>query len=91
MNGKKWYYARKMAEGAALFFVELTDQEADVIRSFLDKQGNGPDEGDSGDMELGDESFNTREEVEEFTKTHSYMQLIWKYDCHEEDENDEES
>lgn len=87
MNGKKWYYAEQIAEGCALFFVELTDQEADVIRSFLDKQGDGPDEGYSGYMVFGDESFNTREEAEEFTKTNYQTKSIWLYDYHKDKES----
>lgn len=78
MSNKKWYYAFRSAEGEALFFVELTNEEADIIRKFLSEQDNGPDDGYSGNIELSQESFNSKDEAEAYTMKEYYY--IWKFD-----------
>lgn len=77
MTNKKWYYGIRSAEGNALFFVELTNEEADIIRKFLSEQDNGPDEGYSGNMELSKENFNSREEAIIYTKLK--YPYLWSY------------
>lgn len=54
MADKKWYYGIRTAEGNALFFIELTQEEADAIRKFESEQDNGPDEGYSGAFGLSE-------------------------------------
>ena len=79
---KRWYYANRIGEGAALFFVELTKEEANIIYEFLDKQNDGPDSGYSGILYFGFGNYNengeligfeTRQEAIDYCKEHEHM------------------
>ena len=73
---KKWYVFQRMAEGRALFFVELNDDEFQTVCNFLCCQRNGPDEGYSGLIEpITHEGFNTKEDAEMYIRRHN----MWPY------------
>lgn len=86
---KKWYIFKRSAEGAAIFIVSLTDSEVGIVKHFLERQYDGPDEGYSGRMEYVAGPFATREDAVDYSMKE--YRHIYIYDYRNEDEEDWES
>lgn len=68
---KKWYIGERLAEGEAIFFVELSEVEVKAVRRFIEAQANGPCELYSGSFSMNPVAFDSLEEAETFAKKES--------------------
>ena len=78
-NNRKWYIGTRSAEGEAVFFVDLSEDEKDAVIRFASAQYYGPDEGYSGSFSIDTKNcFNTLEEAVAYAKKDERYEYVFE-------------